>query len=323
MGGYKKQDTLFTFGPGRARRIVLLLPVILGILAFSACREGRGAGKPAGEGAAEGGSPGRIISAAPSSTEIISGLGLADRIIAADKYSLAGLPAGVLEIDFFYPDQEAILGLGPDIIISSETNAYGGGANPYKALEEAGIELLFIPTSRSIAGIKGDIRNIAAALGAAERGEELIRIMEEDIEEVARIGRNLAGPSFKQRTVYLEISPFPDPVTMGRETFLNEMIEITGALNVFADKTGWIAPGAEAILERDPEAILTSVNFLDDPVGEIKARPGFAGIRAVREGRVYRIDADSSSRPSQHITLALRQMARAVYPEKYADLQGE
>jgi iron complex transport system substrate-binding protein len=310
----------------------LLIPAVLGILGLSACGQGRenGAGRPAGEqrtAAAAGlsGTPGRIISAAPSCTEIITGLGLGNRIIAADKYSLAlpGLPAGIREIDFFYPDQEAVLGLRPDLIISSETNAYGGGASPYKVLEDAGIRLLFIPTSRSIAEIKDDIRRIAEALGAAERGEELIRIMEGEIEETAKIGRSLRGPAFKQKTVYLEISPFPDPVTTGRETFLDEMLGIIGAVNVFAGHTGWIAPGAEAVLERDPEVILTSVDFLDDPVGEITARPGFAGIRAVREGRVYRIDANSSSRPSQHITLALRQMARAVYPEEYAGLNGE
>jgi iron complex transport system substrate-binding protein len=310
-------------------RTALLAPLILGILAFSACERGRegGTGGKAESGAGAFGitGPRRIISTAPSNTEIIIGLGLGDRIIAADKYSLAlpGLPAGIREIDFFYPDQEAILGLAPDIIISSETNAYGGGANPYKPLEDSGIKLLFIPTSRSIAGIKRDIGIIAGVLGAGARGDELIRVMEGEIEEVAKIGESLAGPLFMPKTVYLEISPFPDPVTAGRDTFLDEMLGIIGAVNVFGDRTGWIAPGAEAILERDPEVILTNVNFLDDPAGEIKARPGFAGIRAVREGRVHVIDADSSSRPSQHITLALRQMARSVYPEEYAGLKDK
>jgi iron complex transport system substrate-binding protein len=329
----KKNGAFFGFPAGTFRRTALLTAfVAAGLFAFPACGRGRGDAEKGAGGAgiaaerqAGVAGPRRIISATPSGTEIILGLGLGGRIIAADKYSLGlpGLPAGIPEIDFFYPDQEAVLGLSPDIIISSEINAYGGGANPYGPLEELGIRLLFIPTSRSIADIKRDIGAIAGALGAAERGAELVRAMEGEIEEVARIGRGLAGASFKPKTVYLEISPFPDPVTAGRETFLDEMIGIIGAVNVFADKTGWIAPGAEAILERDPEVILTNVNFLDDPAGEIKARPGFAGLRAIREGRVYVIDGDSSSRPSQHITLALRQMARAVYPGEYAGLKDE
>jgi iron complex transport system substrate-binding protein len=285
--------------------------------ALSACRpaEKRGTGVST--------VPGRIISTAPGNTEIIAGLGLGGRIAGADKYSLAlpGLPAGAAELDFFYPDLEAILGLEPDIIISSETNAYGGGGNPYQILEDSGIKLLFIPASQGIAQIKRDIRTIAEALGVPEQGEELVRTMEGEIEEVAALGRRLGGdPAFRRKTVYLEISPFPNPVTSGRGTFLDEMIEIIGAVNVFADKTGWIAPGAEAILERNPEVILTNVQFAGDPVEEIKGRPGFSELAAVREGRVYAIDGDSSSRPSQHITLALRQMALAVYPEEYAGI---
>jgi iron complex transport system substrate-binding protein len=310
-----------THTPGCAAGGILLL-ILLGGL--SACDRNRKAGveySPPPAAAASG----RIVSAAPSSTEIIIGLGLGSRIIAADKYSLAlpGLPAGAAEIDFFYPDLEAVLGLGPDIIISSETNAYGGGADPYQVLEDFGIRLLFIPASRSIAGIKEDIRTIAAALDAAERGGELIRIMEEEIEELAAVGRRIAAENgFKRKTVYLEISPFPNPVTVGRETFLDEMISLIGAVNVFADKTGWIAPGAEAVLERNPDLILTNVEFIDDPIGEIRARPGFVELAAVRNGRIYTIDGDSSSRPSQHITLALRQMALAVYPEEYAGIKN-
>ncbi|MDR1024599.1 MAG: ABC transporter substrate-binding protein [Treponema sp.] len=267
---------------------------------------------------------GRIISVSPSITEMLIGLGLGSRIVAADEFSLELLPPGLPKIDYFYPDHEFILGLEPDIIISTEVNVYGAAEDPYSLFEAMGIRRFFIPTSQSIADIKRDIRTLAAELEVVDRGEELVAVMERGIQQVADIGRRLTeDPAFHRKAVYLEISPFPDPVTMGRETFLNEMIEMVGARNVFSDRTGWIAPGAEAILERDPEVILTNVNFIDDPVGEIKTRRGFADITAVREGQVYLIDANSSSRPSQHIILALRQMALAIYPEEYASLGGE
>ncbi|MDR2375848.1 MAG: ABC transporter substrate-binding protein [Treponema sp.] len=268
-------------------------------------------------------SAGRIISASPSITEIIIGLGQGSRIIAADQYSLALLPPGPQEIDFFYPDQEFILGLEPDLLISTEVNTQGAADNPFKLLEDFGIRCFYIPTSGSVAEIKRDIRAIAAELGLVERGEELVAVMEREIKEVADIGSRLtADPAFSGKTVYMEISPFPYPYSTGQGTFLNEMIEIIGARNIFSDVTGWIAPSAEAILERNPDVILTNVNFTDDPVGEIMTRPGFDNVTAVQKGQVYLIDADSSSRPSQHITLALRQMARAVYPGEYAILGG-
>jgi iron complex transport system substrate-binding protein len=301
------------------KKIKTLGALALVVVTLAGCnRGGEGAVRTA---AAVVSAPLRVISAAPSGTEIIAGLGLADRIIAADKYSLdiPGLPPDAAEIDFFYPDPEAILNLAPDIIISNEHNVYGAADDPYRVLGEMGIRILYIPTSHSIADIKRDIGSIAEALGAAEQGEALARTMEQEIQELAEIGQRLTGdPAFHRKTVYLEISPFPNPVTMGRETFLDEMLGIIGAQNVFADKTGWIAPGAEAILERNPEVILTNVNFIDDPLGEIKGRQGFTSIAAVRENRIYYIDTDSSSRPSHHITLALRQMALAVYPTEYA-----
>jgi iron complex transport system substrate-binding protein len=257
----------------------------------------------------------RIISTAPSNTEIIIGLGLGGRIIAADKYSMeiAGLESGVAMIDFFYPDPEAIIGLDPDIIITSEHNVYGAGDDPFRLLKEMGVAVVYVPTSSGIAGIYRDIETIAVSLGAEETGQEMIRARKEEIAGIAASAKGIA----EKKSVYLEISPAPNMVSMGRETFLGEMIELIGARNIFADQAGWIAPGAEAVLERNPDVILTNVNFIEDPVGEIKGRDGFNTVKAVREGAVYLIDADPSSRPSQHITQALRQMARAVYPEYY------
>ncbi|MDR2136631.1 MAG: ABC transporter substrate-binding protein [Treponema sp.] len=304
--------------------------IVFAFLALSGRSAGKAAEPAAGTSAAEtsaaegSASARRIIVASPSITEIVVGLGLASQIIAADPYSLDLLPPGLETVDFFNPDPEFIIGLEPDLIISTEVNTYGVADNPFKLLEDFGIRCFYIPTSASIAEIKRDIRAIAAELGVSSRGEEIVRVMEREIQAVSDIaGRFTADPAFRRKTVYLEISPAPDLYSMGRGTFMDEMLEIAGARNVFSDMTGWIAPSAEAILERNPDVILTNVNFLPDPVGEIKARPSFASITAVREGQVYLIDTNSSSRPSQHITLALRQMARALYPQEYAALGGD
>jgi len=73
-------------------------------------------------------------------------------------------------------------------------------------------------------------------------------------------------------------------------------------------------PGAESIIERNPDVILTNVDYIPDPIGEIKSRPGFEHINAVKNNCVYQIDTDSSVRSSTRIILALRQMSQAVYP---------
>lgn len=258
----------------------------------------------------------RIISTAPSNTEIIVGLGLGKKLVAVDKYSAgtAGVDPNLPRIDFVYPDAEAIIALAPDLIIAAEHNRVTGGDDPFTLIREAGIAVVYIPTSASIAGIYRDIAFIAGVLEADERGGEMIAAMRERVDAY-----RAAAEGREKKRVYFEISPPPHIVSFGRGTFLDELVEITGAENIFADTDGWIAPGEEAVVNRNPQVILTNVPygrsgsaFLTE---EFRARPGFDAVDAVKTGRVFFIDADASSRPSQHILTALEQIVRAVYPE--------
>ncbi|MDR2661402.1 MAG: ABC transporter substrate-binding protein [Treponema sp.] len=258
----------------------------------------------------------RIISAAPSNTEIIVDLGAGDRLIAVDKYSvnIPGVNRSLPAIDFMYPDGEAIIALKPDLIIASEHNRVAG-EDPFKLLRDMGIAVAYIPTGGGIEEIYRDIAFIADLLEVPGRGEELTAAMKEAVRGIARTGSGIK----EKKTVYFEISPPPYLVSFGRGTFLHEMLEIIGAENIFAGTTGWIAPGAEAIAAANPDVILTNTVLPggENPVDELLRRPGFGGIRAVRNKAVYRIDTDASSRPTHHIVRALQEMARSVYPEYY------
>ena len=87
--------------------------------------------------------------------------------------------------------------------------------------------------------------------------------------------------------------------------------------NIFKDENSWLAPTEESIIERNPDVILTNVDYIDNPIQEIKSRPGWENINAVKNNQVYLIDKNSSSRPSQHIIKALNEMAKAIYPNVY------
>jgi iron complex transport system substrate-binding protein len=257
----------------------------------------------------------RVISTAPSNTEIIIALGLGERLVAVDQYSrgVEGVNGALPLVDFFNPDAEAILGIAPDLIIANGHNQTGSGDDPFAALAGLGIAVVYIPMSSSIEAIYEDIAFIAGLLGVTERGAELIRSTKDKIGEIEARRRGIEN----QMTVYFEIDPAPNMVAPGGGTFLDEMISLIGARNILTEK-GILFPSAEIILDRDPDVILTNVPYLEDPVGEIKSRPGFESLRAVKNGRVYRIDTDSSSRPSHNIIKALWEMALAVYPEEYA-----
>lgn len=269
------------------------------------------------QGAEEKTEVGRIISTSPSNTEILVGLGLTDKIVAVDKYStdIEGLNADIPQLELSNPDAETILALEPDLIITSEINHVGNAENPFSMLEESGIDVLYMPTSTSIEGIYSDIEKIAEATGKAAQGEALINGMKEKISAISEIAKTI--PESERKTVYFEISPAPSLFSFGKETFLNEMIELIGATNIFGNETGWISPSEETILKDNPDVILSNVNYIENPIEEIKGRAGWENLTAVKDNQIFRINTNAASRPSQNVIIALEEMAQAIYPNYY------
>jgi iron complex transport system substrate-binding protein len=294
--------------------------IIFALILGGACSEGGSAGGGAGTITDRAGRQvtlrgpiNRVVSTAPSNTEIIFDLGMADKLVAIDVHSanIPGLPDGLPLLDFFFPDAEVILALKPDVIIASGHNPTGTGDDPFRLLGEAGIPAVYIPMSKSVEDIYLDIAFIAELLGAREEGEMLVGSTRAAVAEIA----DAAARVETKKTVYFEISPYPDMMTFGAGSYIDDMISTVGAINVFGNEDWLVIPGAEALIARNPDVILTNVNFIDDPVGEIKNRPGFNHIAAVINDRVHQIDNDSSVRPSARILKAMREMQRAVYPE--------
>lgn len=257
-----------------------------------------------------------IISTAPSNTEVLVELGLSDKLVAIDEYSsdVEGINEDLPQIDFTNPDAETLVSLDPDIIIASGHNKTGN-EDPFAAVKEAGIQVVYIPSSTSIEGIYEDIEFISEITGTKKEGKELIESMKEDINSIKEIGDTITD----KKKVYFEIGSYSSLYSFGSNTFLNEMIEVIGAENILADEDSWISPSPESIVKANPDVILTN-EPTDNIVESIKARDGWQDVTAVKNNEVYYIDKNTSSRPSQNIIKALKEMAKAIYPDKYADL---
>ena len=262
----------------------------------------------------------RIVSTAPSNTEIIADLGMADKLVAIDRHSAnviapdgyPEIPEGLPLLDFFYPDAELLINLQPDIIIASGHNPTGSGNDPFRLLSEAGVPVVYISMSCSIEEIYNDIALIAGLLQVQEKGEELIASMKDEIQNIVSTLSILNSQFSTLPSIYFEISAAPQMMTFGNGSFIDDMISTAGGLNIFKNENWLVSPGAESIIERNPDIILTNVNYIADPITEIKNRPGFNHINAVKNNRIYLIDNDSSSRPSARIIFALRQMSNAI-----------
>lgn len=255
-----------------------------------------------------------IVSAAPSITEILVGLGLGEKIIAADLYSsdVSGIDPSICTIDFFNLNIEELAVLAPDVIIINGISV-GAGSDPYSALKDAGVNVIYIPTSESIAGIKQDIEFLAGYTKTEDKGEALIKNIDSAVNDISAKAMDVTV----RKSVYFEVSEAPYLYTCGSGTFINEIIDLVGADNIYETETGWISNSEESVIAANPDVIITNVSYDGYDFNEIKNRAGWENITAVKNGDVYKVDPNTTGRPSQHIVDGMYEIARAIYPDIY------
>lgn len=258
----------------------------------------------------------RIISTAPSNTEILVELGLSDNLVLVDDYSVGieGLKEDVETMDFFNLNAEEIIAKDPDLIVVSGFSVIGD-EDPYKTFSDAGITVVYIPVSNTINDIYEDIIFMGNLTNKSDKANEIVDNMKSEVEAIKEVGNKIEN----KKSVYFEIGSGGQLYTFGNGNFLNEMIEIVGAKNVFEDQEGWLAVSEEAVISSNPDVILTNIPSYDgfNSVDDIKYRAGFENVNAVLNGDVYGIDNNSSSRGTHNIVKALKEIAKAIYPNEY------
>ncbi len=256
----------------------------------------------------------RIISMAPSITEILVGLGLSEHIVATDEYSrgLEGLPEGLPVFDMMNPDAEQILALQPDILFATGMSKFTGD-DPFALLRTGGVCLTYIPAAGSLKAIEQDIAFIGEVTGRQAQAQTMVDEMRGALQAVAeRIPTQATPPR-----VYFEIYNSPMLYSFGQGVFLDDMLQQLGAENIFADKREWISVAEEIIVERRPDVIITNAQQPDHPAEAILQRSGWEATPALQNGRVYEIDYRASTQPSQHVVKAFAEIAKVLYPEVF------
>jgi len=254
----------------------------------------------------------RVVSLAPSITEIIFAVGAGPLLVGDTKYcnyppeadalpKIGGFSANTISV-------ESIVALKPDLVI--------GGSVAQASVAEA-LTKLNIPTlvfdPKTFEEVYSNIEKVGLVTGHADAATAVVKKMQD---RVAAVQQRVAGvPADKRPTVFYEVFDAP-LMTAGPGTFIGQMLGLVGATSIFADaKEDYPQVSAEAIVSRDPAVIVGPSSHGDKLTpDQVAARPGWDKIRAVRDKRIALIDGDMVSRPGPRLADALEALANALYP---------
>jgi iron complex transport system substrate-binding protein len=247
--------------------------------------------------------PRRIISMLPSLTETVCALDACDRLVGTDRFS--NWPAQVLALPKAGGIDDAvvelIVSLKPDLVLLSRSQRISD------RLAELGIAS-FVLETKTYADIARTVRMVGEILGLQDRAATLNASIENQVQEIAaqqRAQRRGEGP-----TVYFEVDP--GPYAAGSSSFIGELLALLGARNIVtADLGPFPKLNPEYVVRHDPQVIFIS----PAESTHLVQRPGWEGIRAVREQRLCSFAPqvrDSIVRPGPRVPLGMRAMAQCL-----------
>ena len=258
----------------------------------------------------------KIISLSPGITDILIDLNEAHKIIAADTFSKDILKKNNINVsnifDMLNPDAEKIISLDSDIIFINNLTAF---YTKNSLLSLSNPTIITITNSETLKGIEDDIYFLGKVLNADDRAKEVVSNMRTKIKEIKDIGDTITN----KKTVYFEISALPNLYSFGSNVYLDDIINIIGAKNIFSNRNEWINVSEEDVVYLNPDIIFTSVDYVDKPVAEITNRAAWRDINAVKTSKVFFVEG--TSLPTHNIVSSIILMAKYIYPEEYKDIK--
>ena len=263
--------------------------------------------------------PERIVSLAPSNTEIVCALGACDSLVGIPEYQV-GYPDDVaatvaelpIVVSFGPVDREAIVATEPDLVLAAGNELTS--SEDIDALTELGLPVIVL-YPESLDEVSADIELVGEALDAQVEAAEVTAGMAETIAEVEAAVAGLEAP----RTFYEE-SVFEGTIyTAGEDSFLASLIETAGGDPITGDAVTTAIP-LEDLVTADPELIVLGDVIYDPTITPetVAARDGWAEMTAVVEGNVVPLpEAILVTRPGPRIAEGLEALARVIHPDAF------
>ncbi|HEX7474898.1 MAG TPA: cobalamin-binding protein [Dehalococcoidales bacterium] len=254
--------------------------------------------------------PQRIISLAPSNTEMVYALGLQDSLVgvttydnyppeAKDKPQVSG---------FSDVDIEKIVSLQPDLVLAADIHR----AEVVPALEKLGISVVVIRPS-TIDDVLNELTLLGKISGKTDQAAALVATLKQRVKAIMDNVSQLA--TAKPRILYVA---WYDPIwTAGDDTMIGDLFSKAGANNIANDISGYATISLETAIQRNPQIILvmSSMGDQNESLNYINSEPRFQSTDAVKNKQVFEIDADIFGRTTPRIVDGLETLAKMVHPE--------
>jgi iron complex transport system substrate-binding protein len=258
----------------------------------------------------------RIVSLAPSNTEILFAVGAGSQVVGRDSFS--DYPAEAQTVadiggGFGALDTETIIASTPDLVLAADLTP----AEQIQALEDLGLTVFVLGNPTDLPGMYENLRTIAAMTGHVEETETLIASLEE---RVAVVEEKLAGVTERPLVLYELDGTDPNaPWVPGPGTFVNTLLTMAGGNNMSATLDGaWVQVSLETIIQMNPNLILLGDAQWGGVTPEmVAARGGWDALTAVQEGKIYPFDDNLVSRPGPRLVDGLEALAKFLHPELF------
>ena len=252
----------------------------------------------------------RVVTLAPSITEIVFAAGAGSLVVGVGE--IDNYPPAVRDLPRFstYPvDFEAVAALEPDLAIASDQVNNTRDAETLAAL---GIPTYFL-ASQKLNDVLTGIETVGRLLGTDERAAAAVDSLKAEIEAL----RQTVGRAHHRPEVLFLIG-METPFSFGSESYMHDLIELAGGESVTGDIRS-VAPvlSEEFVVSRGPEVVMGPWGPDTDPAELLRFHPSWDALPAVRNGRVYGVEADLVERPGPRLVAGARAMAKLLHPELF------
>lgn len=260
--------------------------------------------------------PDRVVSLAPSITEIVYSLDSQQRLVGATQYSDYPAEAGELPSvgSYVYLDLEKIVSLKPDLCIAIKD---GNPLSIIRRLEQMGIAVYAV-NPRDLDSVMQTISDIGTILGAEQRAAEVVSDMDQRMAEVSKKVDSVSH----RPGVFFQIGVDPI-VSAGSNTFINELIQKAGGRNLAGGHPGYPRYSVEDVLALAPEVIIvTSMDRQKVFDRVLHQWRQWEDLPAVADDRIHLVDSNLYDRPSPRLVKGLEELVRLIHPQLF-DSDGD